>query len=158
MYQQLSEFCLSFLNIQRYPNGFQSCSKAVPTSLNLYEVVSVSLFSDGVVSVFLCSDGVVSVSLLSYLTKSSFETSNLVPSTRSYFILSLFSDLYYCIFSEMEDGLEKEVQDPGPDKSMLNRPTSPDDSNGGSDMDDGGLATAGKFYSVNLLFVCACTK
>ena len=97
MYQKLSEFCLSFVNIQRYPNGFQSGSKAVPTSLNWYGVISILLFSDGVVSVFLCSDGVVSVLLLSYLTKSSFETSNLVPGTRSYFIPSCFQ-IYITVF------------------------------------------------------------
>ena len=58
----------------------------------------------------------------------------------------------------MEDGLEKKIQDPGPDKSTLNHPTSPDDSDGGSDIDDVGLETAGKFYSVILLFLCASTK
>ena len=79
------------------PKQFQSSSKAVPTSLNWYGVISVLLFSDGVVSVFLCSDGVVSVLFLSYLTKSSFETSNLVPTTHSYFIPSCFH-IYITVF------------------------------------------------------------
>ena len=137
---------------------FQSGSNVVPTSLSWYGVISILLFSDGVVSVFLCSDGVVSVLLLSYLTKSSFETSNLVPATRSYVIPSCFHIYILLYFSELEDGLEKTRHAPGPDKYMVNRPTSPEDSNGGSDTDDRGLTTPGKFYSVNFLFVCACTK
>ena len=72
-------------------------SRVVPTSSNWYGVISVLLFSDGVVFVFLCSDGVVSVLLLSYLTKSSVETNNLVPGTRSYFIPSCLQ-IYITVF------------------------------------------------------------
>ena len=79
------------------PERFQSSSKVVPTSSNWYGVISVLLFSDGVISVFLCLDGVVSVLLLSYLTKSSFETSKLMPGTHSYFILSCFQ-IYITVF------------------------------------------------------------